>query len=214
MDILRHLVLENPLSPCIVLGLVAVAAGLIWSRTGSRRALAVIVAAGGAAAVLAILSIAVETDEERVDRSLRIMAQAGARGDAEALIERISPQYGNAPAALSESTGGTSQGQTVSSRDSIVAVVRFGLGRVRVSAEDPAIRMGDQQATVTQTYRFSPAPGQQFALPPSHNYITWEATLAPDPDGQWRVRAAMAVRPERMTPEEAARQLHRALPRP
>jgi len=197
MDILRHLVLENPLSPCIVLGLVAVAAGLIWSRTGSRRALAVIVAAGGAAAVLAILSIAVETDQERVDRSLRMMAQAGARGDAEALIERISPQYGNAPAA----------------RDSIVAVVRFGLGRVRVSAEDPAIRMGDKQATVTQTYRFSPAPGQQFALPPSHHYITWEATLAPDPDGQWRVRAATAVRPECMTPEEAAGRLRQFLSR-
>ena len=197
MDILRHLVLENPLSPCIVLGLVAVAAGLIWSRTGSRRALAVIVAAGGAAAILAILSIAVETDQERVDRSLRMMAQAGARGDAEALIERISPQYGNAPAA----------------RDSIVAVVRFGLGRVRVSAGDPAIRMGDKQATVTQTYRFSPAPGQKFALPPSHDYVTWEATLAPDADGQWRVRAATAVRPERMSPEEAAGRLRQFLSR-
>jgi hypothetical protein len=197
MDILRHLVLENPLSPCIVLGLVAVAAGLIWSRTGSRRALAVIVAAGGAAVILAILAIAVETDVERVDRSLRAMAQAGARGDAEALIERISPQYGNAPAA----------------RDSIEAVVRFGLGRVRVSAEDPAIRMGDQQATVTQTYRFSPAPGQQFTLPPPHNHITWEATLAPDPDGQWRVRAAKAVRPERLTPEEAAGRLRQFLSR-
>jgi hypothetical protein len=197
MDILRHLVFENPLSPCIVLGLVAVAAGLIWSRTGSRRALAVIVAAGVAAAVLAILSIAVETDQERVDCSLRMMAQAGARGDAEALIERISPQYGNAPA----------------SRDSLVAVVRFGLGRVRVAAEDPAIRMGDQQATVTQTYRFSAAPGQRFALPPSHNYITWEATLAPDADGQWRVRAATAVRPERLTPEEAAGRLRQFLSR-
>ena len=197
MDILRHLVFENPLSPCIVLGLVAVAAGLIWSRTGSRRALAVIVAAGGAAAILAILSIAVETDQERVDRSLRMMAQAGARGDAEALIERISPQYGNAPAA----------------RDSIVAVVRFGLGRVRVSAGDPAIRMGDKQATVTQTYRFSPAPGQKFALPPSHDYVTWEATLAPDADGQWRVRAATAVRPERMSPEEAAGRLRQFLSR-
>ena len=197
MDILRHLVFENPLSPCIVLGLVAVAAGLIWSRTGSRRALAVIVAAGGAAVVLAILSIAVKTDEERVDRSLRMMAQAGARGDAEALIERISPQYGNAPAA----------------RDSLVAVVRFGLGRVRVSAGDPAIRMGDKQATVTQTYRFSPAPGQKFALPPSHDYVTWEVTLAPDADGQWRVRAATAVRPERMTPEEAAGRLRQFLSR-
>ncbi|MCX5677004.1 MAG: hypothetical protein NTX87_18600, partial [Planctomycetota bacterium] len=61
--------------------------------------------------------------------------------------------------------------------------------------------------------RFSPAPGQKFALPPSHDYVTWEVALAPDADGQWRVRAAMAVRPERMAPEEAAGRLRQFLSR-
>ncbi|MBM4017937.1 MAG: hypothetical protein FJ288_06345 [Planctomycetes bacterium] len=198
MDILRHLVLENPLTLCIVLGLIAVAAGLFWSRTGSPRSLAAVVASGGAAVLLVIISWAVETDQERVFRSLRRMTDAADDGNADAFIERISPEYGD----------------SASARESVEAVVRLGLAHLRADTETPVVRMGEGQATVTQVYRLRPAPGSRVALPPPYQRVTWEGTFAPDGDGEWRLRTAVALKPERMTPEEASRQLHRALPRP
>jgi hypothetical protein len=197
MDLLRHLLFENPLTLCIVLGLAAVGAGFVWSRTGSRRARAVVAVSGGAAVLLILVSALVETDQERVEKSLGRMADAAASGNAEAFIEYISTDY----------EGG------LAGKDSVAAVVRMGLAHLRASVEAPTIRMGDRRACVTQTYRFTPAPGSSVALPPTYDRITWEGALAPDSDGQWRVRSAMAVKPERMTPEEAAQRLRRAMPR-
>ena len=125
MDILRHLLFENPLTPCIVLGLVALGAGFFWSRTGSRRARTMAVACCLAAAALLLVAWAVETDQERVARTLWIMSDAASRGDADTLIAQISPEYEGGPHG----------------KDGLAAVVRLGLSQVRATADEPDIRI-------------------------------------------------------------------------
>jgi hypothetical protein len=191
MDILRHLLFENPLTPCLVLGLVALGAGFFWSRTGSKRARTLAVACCGVAAALIIVAWAVETDHERVARTLWIMSDAASRGDAETLIAQISPEYEGGPHG----------------KDGLAAVVRLGLSHIRATADEPDIRLEGGRATFTQTYCFSPAPKSRIVVPPQYQKFTWEGTLAPDPDGQWRLRSAIATKPERMTPADAARGL-------
>jgi hypothetical protein len=34
-----------------------------------------------------------------------------------------------------------------------------------------------------------------------------EGTLAPDPDGRWRLRSAMATKPDRLSPQDTLRLL-------
>ena len=191
MDILRHLLLENPLTPCIVLGLIAVVAGFFWSRTASRRALAVVLACCLATAVIVTVSWLVETDRERVVATLQRMSTAATRSDAEAFIGEISPEYDSA-------AGG---------KAGISTVVRSGLRVLRAHGEEPAIRMEDGRATVTQVYHFSPAPSSRLVLPPQYETVTWEGTLAPDPDGRWRLRSAVATKPDRLSPQDALRLL-------
>ena len=191
MDILRHLLFENPLTPCVVLGLIALGAGFFWSRTGSRRARTLALACCGAAAAVAIVAWAVETDYERVAKTLHRMSDAASRGDAETLIAQISSEYEGGPRG----------------KEGLAAVVRLGLAHVRVTAEDPVISIENGHATATQIYHFSPAPKSRIALPPQYEKITWEGAFAPDPDGQWRLRSAVATKPERMTPQDAARLL-------
>jgi hypothetical protein len=191
MDILRHLLFENPLTPCIVLGLVALGAGFYWSRTGSWRARTLALACCVAAAGLIILAWAVETDRERVARTLQLMSDAASRGDAEILIAQISPDFDGA-------AGG---------KAGLAAVVQTGLKYLRAAADEPDIRIEGGRATVTQVYRFSPAPNSRIIMPPQYEKITWEGAFAPDPDGRWRLRSAVATKPERMTPADAARGL-------
>jgi len=205
MDLLRHLVFENPLTLWMTLGLACLVAALIWSRTGSRRALWTLGALLAAMVAVGIAAWAVETDRERVERTLRIMAKAADTGDAEALIERISPEYRNGPFR----------------QEDLAKAVRAGLRAVRATAATPIIRMEEgrasprrseaspwrSRATVTQAYVFRAAPGKQFLLPPGQERITWEGTFGPDEDGEWRLRSAIGIRPRRITAEEAAARL-------
>ena len=191
MDILRHLLFENPLTLWIVLGLAAFGAGFYWSRTGSRRAAGIAAACLGAAVLVGLAAWLVETDRERLERTLDKMGDAAAAGDAEAFIERISREY------------------VPPGKDALAGVVRRGLALVRVSAETPVIQMTGGEATVTQVYRFRPAPGSRVPIGQPFDCVTWEGTFAPDADGEWRLRSAVAVRPERLTPQDAATYLQR-----
>jgi hypothetical protein len=191
MDLVRYLLLENPLSPCIALGLIALGAAFFWSRTGSRRARAAALACCGLAAALFLVAWLVETDRERVGRTLDLMSSAASRGDAEALIAQISPDY--------DAAGG--------GKAALANVVQMGLRLVRASADDPAIAMEDGRATVTQVYHFRPAPNSRLVVPTQYETITWEGTFAPDADGRWRLRSAAATKPEPMSPQDAARGL-------
>jgi len=191
MDLLRHLLLENPLSLCIVLSLAALGAGFFWSRTGSQRARAVALACCGLALALILLAWLVETDRERVAKTLDLMSRAASRGDAETFIAQISPDYDPA-------SGG---------KTGIADVVQMGLRLVRAGADDPAIVTEGGRATVTQVYHFSPAPNSRMIVPREYEAITWEGAFAPDADGRWRLRSVVATRPERMSPQDAARGL-------
>jgi len=193
MDLARYLLLENPLTLWILLGIAAVVAGLAWMRTGSRRAARAALGCLAAGVLVGVLAWAVETDRERLLRTLDTMAKAVDRGDAEALIECISPEYRSGP----------------SDKAALAAIVRLGLQRVRATAETPVIRQRDREACVTQAYTFRPAPGAR-PVPAEFERVTWEGAFAPDPDGEWRLRAVAATQPLHMTPEEAARHLPKA----
>lgn len=191
MDMLRYLLFENPLTLCVVLGLVALGAAVFWSRTGSRRAGAVAIACCGLAAALVLVAWMVETDRERVARTLDIMSIAASRGDAETFIAQVSPDY--------DTAAGGKAGMSM--------VVQTAMKLVRGRGETPAITIEGGRATITQVYHFSPAPGSRMVVPPQYESFTWEGVLAPDADGRWRLRSAIATRPERMTPQDAARGL-------
>jgi len=195
MDLVRYLLFENPLTLWILLGTATVVAALVWVRAGSSRAGIVARACAGAAVAVAVLAWAVETDRERLVRTLDTMASGVDRGNAEALIERISPAYRSGP----------------SDKAALAAVVRVGLRQVRATAETPVIVLRDREATVTQVYCFRAAPGGR-AMPTGYDRVTWEGVFAPDADGEWRLRTVTATQPRRITPEEAARYLPRAAP--
>jgi len=195
MDLLRYLLLENPLTLWILLGIAAVVAGLVWMRTGSPRAARAALGCLAAGVLVGVLAWAVETDRERLVRTLDTIAKAVDRGDAEALIECISPEYRNG----------------AFDKAALASAVRLGLRQVRATADSPVIRQRDREACVTQAYTFRPAPGAR-PVPAEFERVTWQGAFAPDPDGQWRLRSVAATHPLRMTPEEAARHLPKAQP--
>jgi len=191
MDLLRYFVFENPATLLVVLIIATVILGTIWRRTGAagcRWAAFTCIAAGLLVALLATL---VETDRERLGRTLDTMADAVDEGRPEAFIACISPAYGSR--ALS--------------KDGLADIVRQGLTYVRASAKAPKVTMGDGEATVTQAYRFRPAPGSPVRVAEQRPRVVWEGTFGPDADGQWRLRAARAISPREMLPQEAARYL-------
>ena len=192
MHLLQYLVFENPLTLWLILGMAAVIAGVVWSRTGSRRAAIVASVCIVDALVLGLVAHLVETEHEKLLRTLEVMGRAVETGQADALIERISPAYSAA--------GG---------KDALASVVQRGLTFVRATAATPQIAERPGEATVTQTLRFSAAPGSRLPLPLDMQNVTWEGVFAPDPDGEWRLRASTVVQPQRMSVEQAARYLPR-----
>jgi hypothetical protein len=197
MDLIRYLLFENPLTLLVALGMAALTAGIAWVRGGSRRARTAAIACLAAGAGLTILAWAVETDRERLTRTLRTMAMAADTGNADAFIERVSADYRNGPP----------------DKAVLAAVVRLGLQQLRATADTPIIDLRQGEATVVQVYQFRPAPGSRMILSTGYDRVTWEGVFAPDSDGQWRLRCAVATQPRRITPEEAGRYLQR-LPAP
>jgi len=191
MDVLRHFVLEHPATALVVLIIAAVLLGALWRRTGSAGCRAAAIACLAAAGLLALVAWLVETDRERLARTLETMAEAADEGRPEALVACISPHY--------ESGG---QG-----KDGLADIVRRGLTCVRASAGAPKVNMGRGQATVTQTYRFRPVPGSRLRADQRLPAVEWEGTFGPDADGEWRLRSARALSPRPMLPQEAARYL-------
>ena len=192
MDILRHVFLENPLSLWGVLGVAEVVALVAWSRTRSRRATATAIAFPAAAVLVGLLAWGIETDYERLMRTLDVMARAADAGDAEAFLERVSPEYENRGAR----------------REDLEPVVRRGLECVRAKADAPTLRWEDGRAVVRQIWDFRPAPGRPSVVEGQQAVrVLWEGVFAADSDGEWRLRSATALRPKHLTPEEAARYL-------
>jgi len=191
MDLIQYLLFENPASLWVVLGVAAVCLAVAWRRSRDRRLLVALLAMPAAALVLAALDAAVETDYERILRTLATMRRAVAEGDAETFIERISPDYRNGRFT----------------KEDLARVVWRGMLQVRARGALPRIDRQPGKVTVIQAYHFEPAPGSRTALPPSHQTVEWEGVFAPDADGEWRLRRATALKPVRMTPEEAVRYL-------
>jgi hypothetical protein len=194
MDILKHLFLENPLSLWIGLALAEIVTLTVWWQSRSRRSAIGLAAFPAAALAVGLVAWAVQTDYERLVRTLEVMARAADTGDAEALIERISPEYQNGRAR----------------REDLAAVVRLGLRHVRATATTtPTIQWEDGRAVVRQTYLFRPAPGSRFDAGQPFRDVVWEGVFQPDADREWRLRSAVAIRPVRVTPEEGVQYLPR-----
>jgi len=191
MSLLRHLIFENPTTLLVVFGIAAVISVVAWQRNKSGRAGVAAVLFAAAAALVGILAWAVETDYEKVVRSVTTIGDAAEDGSADALIERISPKYQNGPYGKQELAG----------------IVRQALGVIRAMPQSPVIQMGEGKAAVTQEYRIAPAPGMRMALDAARRDVTWEGKFAPDDDGEWRLRSAIATQPQRIRPEEAVKYL-------
>jgi len=191
MHIVRHLFLENPLGLWVVLGLAEIVALVVWDQTRSKRAAWCLVAFPVAGMLLGVLDLAVETDAEQLNRTLRTMARGVAEGNAEAIIECISPDYCNGSAR----------------KEDLARVVRLAMRQVRAKAQSPNINWGENEATVRQVYVFESVSGARRAVHPRSRVVLWEGVFAPDADGEWRLRWATALRPKRITPEQAVRYL-------
>jgi hypothetical protein len=194
MELLRHLLFEDPLSLWIVLGIVALVSLGVWARFRSEKALWATAGCVLAGIALAVLAWAVETDRENIIRTLDIMAAAIERGDATAFNERISPAYKNGPSGTKER---------------LAAIVEVAIKRVHVSAVgDPFIDLKEGEAVVQQDYTFQYRiyrPGPVGEIGQAIQPVTWEGAFAPDADGEWRLRSATAIKPQQITPEEASR---------
>jgi hypothetical protein len=194
MDLARHLLFENPLTLWIVLGFVGAVSLGLWTRSHREAALWVTAACLILCLVIGILAWAVETDFEKVVRTLDTMGSAIESGNADKFCERISPAYQNGP----------------NGKEELAGIVARALSRLRATPGDPLIKMGPTEATVTQNIRFdvSGSGGSSIPLPGGRLDVTWEGKFAPDPDGEWRLRSAIATKPVQITPEAAAKYLH------
>ena len=193
MDLIKYVIFENPWTLWVLLLVAAVVCGTIWRRTGSSGCRAAAVGCVAAGVLVGILTWAVETDREKLKRTLKTMSDAMEAGHVETFIACISPGYKSG-----------SQGKAA-----LAAVVRRGLEVIRAEAETPTVAFGEADALVRQPCRFYPAPGAKLMLPPEAHRVVWESVFAPDPDGEWRLRSATVVSPRRMTPEQAAQYLPR-----
>ncbi|MFO8013784.1 MAG: hypothetical protein R6X20_10825 [Phycisphaerae bacterium] len=191
MDALRYFVFENPATLLVVLLIATVLLGTVWRRTGAKASRAAAGACLAATVLVALLAWLVETDRERLERTLDTMARAADEGRPEAFIERISPDY-------------RTDGQ---GKEGMADLVRDGLKYVRASAGGATVDMRDGKATVTQTYRFRSAPGQRVNVAERFPRVEWEGTFGPDADGEWRLRSARVLSPRAMLPQEAVRYL-------
>jgi len=191
VDLLRHFVYENPTTVLVALIIATVVLGTIWRRTGSAGCRWAALACVTVGLLVTLLAYVVETDRERLQATLRTMAEAIDAGRPDPVIACISPEY------RSDSLD----------KEGLADIVRRGLKYVRAAAEAPRIVMRDREALVTQASRFRPAPGSQVVLPHPYQRIVWEAVFAPDTDGEWRLRSAKVIHPRDMLPQEAARHL-------
>ena len=191
MNVFRHFVFENPVTLLIVLIIATVILGTVWRRTGKNAARAAASVCLAAAAIVALVAWFVETDRERLQRTLDTMARAADEGRPEVFIERISPDY-------------RTDGQ---GKDGLADIVRHGLRYVRASARGATVDMEEDRATVTQTYTFRTAPGMRAPVAERFPRVEWEGTFAPDADGEWRLRSAQVLSPRPMLPQEAVRYL-------
>ena len=196
MDLINYLLFEDPTALWVVLGVAWVVVLVLWRRSHSPGLVRPLVVLPLAAVGFLVLDLLVETDHEAVLRSLGVMAKAADGGDAAAFMERVSPDY------RTDTFDKAALGQAV----------QVGLSQFRAAAGEPAARHerrpdGSRVYVVTQEYVFRPAPGGKVPLLPQWRNITWEGTFAKDKDGQWRLTSATAVRPERITAEQAASQL-------
>jgi hypothetical protein len=191
MDALRYFVFENPATLLVVLLIATVLLGTLWRRTGKPAARGAAGVCLAVALLVALLAWLVETDRERLQRTLETMARAADAGRPEAFIERISPDY------RSDGLG----------KEGMADIVRHGLEYVRASAGGHTVRMEDDAATVTQTYRFRAAPGMRAPVADRFPRVEWQGTFGPDADGEWRLRSARVLSPRPMLPQEAVRYL-------
>ena len=128
---------------------------------------------------LAVLAWAVETDHEKVARTLGTMASAAENGRADPFIERISPQYKNGPYG----------------KDELAAIVTAALAKVRITAGDPVINIEDGPGHRPAGLHLRILPAVTSPLAQAQIPVTWEGKFAPDPDGEWRLRSATAIKP-------------------
>ena len=191
MDAIRYFVFENPTTLLVVLIIATILLGTVWRRTGKRGVRAAAFACLLAGALVALLAYLVETDRERLQRTLDTMARAADDGRPEIFIERISPEY-------------RTDGQ---GKEGLADIVRHGLTHVRASAGMASVDMEENTATVRQTYAFRSAPGKQVAVAEQFPKVEWQGTFGPDGDGEWRLRSARVLAPKSMLPQEAVRYL-------
>jgi len=196
MHVIRHLVLENPTTLLVALGIAAVVCGTIWHRRGSSPCRLVAVLCVAAGILVAVLAYSIETDRERLVLTLSTMGRAVDEGRPDAFADCISDRF---------ETGSLD-------KDGLADLVRRGLQYVRASPEVPNITMTDADAAVTQVYVFRAAPGVPVRISKQYERITWEGNFAPDADGRWRLRSARATQPREMLPQEAARFLPKRRP--
>ncbi len=184
MEIMKGLLLEDPRSLWIALGIAEIVVLVLWSRLRPRWSLYVLFALPAVAVLLGLLDLAVETDYEAVCRSVRMMGRAARNRNVDAFVERISPQYASGRYR----------------KEDLAGLVRFGMPQVDVSMPLRAdVKMGEPGATVWHTYIIHSRPGARFRL---HQAVKWEATFGEDPDGEWRLRAVIMVGPFRGSPEQ------------
>ena len=201
MDLIKYLLFEDPTALWVVLGVAWLVVLVLWRRSASPGLIRPLVVLPLAAVGFLALALLVETDHEAVLRSLDMMAQAADRGDAAAFLERVSPDYRTGSA----------------DKAAFSRAVEIGFGQYRAVAGKPVALLktledGMRVFDVAQDYEFRPAPNGKMPLPPQWRNVAWEGAFAKDKDGQWRLISATAVKPERITAEEAAAQFMGRMP--
>ena len=184
MTVLRNLFLEDPRTIWVVLGIAEFILLASWTRGRTRWKLWALIALPVAGVLVGLLDWAVETDYEKVRRSVRTISQAAKDGDADRLIQRISDSYESGRFRKKDLAG----------------LVRWGLLQVTVQTLPPTISFEDDRGIVRQTYLFTSTSRASFHI--RNESILWEGTFEQDPDGEWRLRKVMMLQPFERQPEE------------
>ncbi len=185
LDVLRWMLLEDPIALWTGLAIAEAVVLAVWWRTRGRRATRALLVLPAVGLLLGLLDGAVVTDYERLRTTLQAMGEAVEAADPRGVLTHVSEDY----------AGGRYD------KADLAALADAGLRHLAVRTDAPEIRMRDGRAVVTGTYSLAARPGAPFQIPYEFRRITWEGTFALEPDGAWRLVSVTMTRPRRVQPE-------------
>jgi hypothetical protein len=190
MELLKHVLFEDPLLAYIVMAIATLITAAMWYRTRSRRSRILLAVWPLVAVAVGLLAALVETDREKVDRTWRQVDAAIVARDDIAAMRNIAEDF-SADGFDKVELRKLAQFCNTALRPDEITTWFFTIKEIDGRSA---------RATVAVFYNGSVHPFR----------TDWELTFTPQRDGEWRISKAKCLAPEQFTLQAASSALRQA----